>query len=119
MPTVASVSEQSIVARLERLPASRWRVKIRTIVGTATFFDAFVYTPEIYPTRSRAIGSSIATSWQRTGAIVGPLFVSFALPSFGLGSVFLVFAGAALVAALIVIFFVTETNGQVLEELSP
>jgi MFS transporter, putative metabolite:H+ symporter len=31
----------SIVARLERLPISRWHVKARLIMGTATFFDGY------------------------------------------------------------------------------
>ena len=35
-PTTAEV-----VARLERLPPSRWHVKIRSIIGVAWFFDAF------------------------------------------------------------------------------
>src|SRR6266508_3862348 len=34
-------SVDNIVARLERLPTSRWHVKTRIIVGVATFFDAF------------------------------------------------------------------------------
>ena len=35
------MTQELIAARLERLPASRWHVKMRVIVGTATFFDAF------------------------------------------------------------------------------
>lgn len=37
----SSISQQEVVARLERLPLSAWQIKIRIIVGTATFFDAF------------------------------------------------------------------------------
>src|SRR3954468_4457786 len=37
----SAVSEQSIAARLERLPVSPWHVKMRVILGVATFFDAF------------------------------------------------------------------------------
>lgn len=35
-PAVSSVS-----ARLERLPSSRWHIKVRTLIGTVTFFEAF------------------------------------------------------------------------------
>lgn len=35
-PTVASIA-----ARLERLPTSRWHVKVRTFIGVVTFFEAF------------------------------------------------------------------------------
>lgn len=36
-----AVTAQNIVARLERLPPSPWHVRMRAIVGSATFFDAF------------------------------------------------------------------------------
>lgn len=42
---MASIARHSkvdeIVARIERLPISRWHVKARVLVGVATFFDAF------------------------------------------------------------------------------
>ncbi|MBV8536954.1 MAG: MFS transporter, partial [Alphaproteobacteria bacterium] len=31
----------NIVARIERLPISRWHHWMRSVVGTAMFFDAF------------------------------------------------------------------------------
>jgi len=36
-----NMSQEAIAARLERLPISRWHTKMRIVVGTATFFDAF------------------------------------------------------------------------------
>jgi putative MFS transporter len=36
-----TITQQEVVARLERLPLSSWQIKTRVIVGTATFFDAF------------------------------------------------------------------------------
>ncbi|WEB43948.1 MFS transporter [Streptomyces yunnanensis] len=45
MTTVAGRSAAgpagSIAARLERLPHSRWHVKVRFLIGTVTFFEAF------------------------------------------------------------------------------
>lgn len=38
MPALQGVS---VVARLERLPITRWHVKARLIMGTATFFDGY------------------------------------------------------------------------------
>lgn len=35
------VDSAEVVARIERLPPSRWLLKIRSIIGTAWFFDAF------------------------------------------------------------------------------
>jgi putative MFS transporter len=37
----SAATADSIAARIERLPISRWHTRIRIILGTATFFDAF------------------------------------------------------------------------------
>ena len=37
----------------------------------------YLYTPEIYPTRMRAIGTGLATSWLRLASAVGPALVGF------------------------------------------
>jgi len=78
----------------------------------------YVYMPEIYPTRMRALGSGTASAWLRIASIVGPAIVGFILGSAGLGSVFLFFAVAGLAGALIVFLFAIETKGKVLEEIS-
>ena len=38
-----TASEQSVAARINRLPVSSWHLKMRVIVGVATFFDAFEF----------------------------------------------------------------------------
>ena len=35
------LSQQSIAARIERLPFSPWHIYVRVIIGFATFFDGF------------------------------------------------------------------------------
>lgn len=30
-----------VAARIERLPISKWHIKVRIVLGMATFFDAF------------------------------------------------------------------------------
>lgn len=95
------------------------------LAGICSFFtfslitSIYLYTPEMYPTRSRALGLSVATIWQRIGSILGPIFVSYALTGHGLGAVFGVFAGLALIAAFIAVVWMEETRRKVLEELSP
>ena len=39
----------------------------------------YLYTPEIYPTRMRAIGTGVATSWLRIASAIGPTLVGFML----------------------------------------
>ncbi len=75
----------------------------------------YVYTPELYPTRLRALAVGTATAWLRLASIIGP-WVIVGLP---LGTAFLAFAGAAAVGAVITGLFAVETKGRVLEEVSP
>ncbi|MGQ9823985.1 MAG: hypothetical protein ACUVSK_03140 [Desulfotomaculales bacterium] len=39
--TKTELNAAYLLGRLERLPMSLWQVKLRLVVGTATFFDAF------------------------------------------------------------------------------
>jgi len=79
----------------------------------------YLYTPEIYPTRLRALGSSVATAWLRAGSALGPALVGFILTRGHLGAVFWMFAGVLAVGAVVASLFAVETRERVLEELSP
>ena len=98
--------------------------KVLMHVATAYFFistiniGAYLYTPELYPTRSRSLGVGTATAWLRFASMIGPTAVGFMIAG-GLPSVFWMFATAALVAAVITGAFAIETKGRVLEEVSP
>lgn len=78
----------------------------------------FVYLPEVYPTRMRALGSGAASSWMRVASIVGPIVVGYILGSAGLSYVFLFFGVSAVSGAVIVALFAVETKQKVLEEIS-
>src|SRR3974390_3882390 len=60
----------------------------------------YLYTPEIYPTRMRAIGTGVATSWLRIGSAIGPTLVGFMLGRGGVDSVFLLLSVGASVGWL-------------------
>lgn len=98
--------------------------QVLTYVAAAYFFistiniGAYLYTPELYPTRTRALGVGTATAWLRLASMIGPVVVGYTI-SGGLASVFSMFATAALVAAIITGTFAIETKGRVLEEVSP
>lgn len=77
----------------------------------------YLYTPEIYPTRMRAIGTGVATSWLRIASAVGPTLIGFMLGKGGVDSVFLMFAGVALVGLLAATRMI-ETRNRRLEEIS-
>ena len=78
----------------------------------------YVYTPELYPTRARALGVGVSTAWLRFASMIGPTMVGYMIAG-GLQSVFLMFAAVAAAAALITAAFAIETKGRVLEEVSP
>lgn len=94
------------------------------LVSIAFFFSSimsiglYLYTPELYPTRVRAIAVGAATAWLRLASMAGPAVVGMMIAG-GLGNVFLAFGMVAAVAAVITALFATETKGQVLEEISP
>jgi putative MFS transporter len=79
----------------------------------------YLYTPELYPTRNRALGVSVATAWLRIASIIGPSIIGVLVGGTGLPYVFLGFGIVALLAAIVMAAFGTETRGRTLEELSP
>src|SRR5947208_12749885 len=78
----------------------------------------YLYTPELYPTRARALGVGAATAWLRLASMIGPTVVGMMLAG-GLSSVFVTFAIVAALAAVITGLFAIETKGRVLGEASP
>ena len=78
----------------------------------------YAYTPELYPTRSRATGAGIASSVGRIGSIIGPVGLGIILPVTGQGGVFAIGAGCFVISALTIALMGTETKGKVLEEVS-
>ena len=77
----------------------------------------YLYTPEIYPTRMRAIGTGLATSWLRLASAVGPAIVGFMIGARGIGSVFLMFSAMSVVG-LFAATAMIETRDQRLEEIA-
>lgn len=99
-------------------------VQVVTYMTLAYFFvstiniGVYLYTPELYPTRARALGVGTATAWLRLASVIGPTAVGYMIAG-GLQSVFLMFASIAAIAAIITALFAVETKGRVLEEISP
>ena len=98
--------------------------QVLTCMTIAYFFissvniGVYLYTPELYPTRVRALAVGTATAWLRFASIIGPTVVGTMIAS-GLPAVFLTFAVVAGIAAAITGLFAVETKGRVLEEASP
>lgn len=77
----------------------------------------YLYTPEIYPTRMRAIGTGLATSWLRIASAVGPTLVGLIVAHGGIGWVFAMFAIVSAIGAAVAVGMI-ETHGRKLEEIA-
>ena len=77
------MSEQAIAARLDRLPVSSWHVKMRVLLGVATFFDAFNSLAIAY------VVPVLIGAWKigppQIGAMLAIGFVGQAIGAFGFG----------------------------------
>ncbi|HWF37709.1 MAG TPA: MFS transporter [Candidatus Acidoferrales bacterium] len=78
----------------------------------------YLYTPEIYPTRLRSLGTGMASCWVRIASAVGPSIVGVTLVGSGVPGVFLLFGGMSLLGAFVALG-ATETTNRPLEEISP
>jgi putative MFS transporter len=92
--------------------------------ATSTFlamgqFSIWVYTPELYPTRMRALGGGFASSWARIASIAAPVTVGYILTSLDLSMVFAVFAAISVLGFGVIYLLAQETKGVPLETLSP
>lgn len=96
-------------------------VAVWTTVAAVFLFAAnislYLYTPELYPTRVRALGASLGGAWARLGIITGPVIVGLFVAAGGTVAVFAVLGGFAALGALFALFG-EETSGRTLEELS-
>ncbi len=77
----------------------------------------YLYTPEIYPTRMRAIGTGVATSWLRIASAIGPTAVAYMLDLGGVSAVFLMFVGVAVVG-VVASSLMIETRNRSLEDIA-
>ncbi|GAA0746852.1 MFS transporter [Ideonella azotifigens] len=87
------------------------------VMGTTTVL-LYLYTPEIYPTRMRAIGTGLATSWLRVASATAPAVAGIVLSGQGIAAVFLMFALANVIGLLAAMRMI-ETTNRALEDISP
>lgn len=80
----------------------------------------YLYTPELYPTRSRALGCSMGGVLNRIGLITGPILVGLLYGGgTDLSPVFLAIGSITLLATVVTALYAEETKGRTLEKLSP
>lgn len=77
----------------------------------------YLYTPEIYPTRMRAIGTGLATSWLRLASAVAPTLVGLMVGAEGVAGAFLMFGGVSIIGMLAASRMI-ETRNRALEDIA-
>ncbi|MEB2271587.1 MFS transporter [Bacillus safensis] len=87
------------------------------MMGTITVL-LYLYTPEIYPTRMRVIGTAFATAWLRLASAIAPIMIGFILEVSGVSTIFILFACVTVVGAILA-FKMIETREKVLEDIAP
>lgn len=83
-----------------------------------TNISLYLYTPELYPTRSRALGTSVGGVFARLGVIFGPTVVGAVLGSGKATAPVFMVLGLVSVAGAVVALAATETKGRTLEQLN-
>lgn len=79
----------------------------------------YTYTPELYPTRVRALASGWAAAIGRVGGILAPSVVGYMIiGNDGFNHVFMMFAAVMFGVAVVVWLFGEETKGKSLQEIS-
>ena len=93
--------------------------------ATMSFFNLgawgvlYTYTPELYPTAIRALGSGWAAGFGRIGSMIAPAMVGMMIGSnMSSSGIFMLFAGVFLAVALIVVGLGVESCQKSLEEIA-
>lgn len=93
--------------------------------ATMSFFNLgawgvlYTYTPELYPTAIRALGSGWAAGFGRIGSMIAPAMVGMMIGSnMSSSGIFMLFAGVFLAVALIVVGLGVESRQKSLEEIA-
>lgn len=81
------------------------------------FSMLYTFTPEQYPTETRATGQGFASAFGHIGGTIGPLIVGLTLASLGVGGVFTIFAGMLIVPMIAVSFLSEMRNKAVYDTL--
>jgi len=78
----------------------------------------YMYTAELYPTRMRGFATSSASSLARLASVLSPFLIGPLLDSGGVGTIFALLGGFALLGALVIGTAGIETRNRSLEDIS-
>ena len=81
----------------------------------AVFQVVYVYTPEVYPTKSRALGLGLCSTMARVGGIATPIVADVVYEANDYICIIL-YAGSCLIFAVMAMLLPIETKGRALKD---
>lgn len=85
---------------------------------TGAYASLYSFTPELFPTRVRATGNSVATAIGRIGGIIAPNLIPLFVSGTNYEGVFWMLGGVLIAGAVIIATAGEATSGQTLEDLN-
>jgi putative MFS transporter len=114
---IGGISSMLLALRIEVLWVTIWSIAI-SFFNLGAWAGLYTYTPELYPTEIRGVGSGFSASIGRIAGILAPTITGYLYALSGLFGPYLIIALAHLFAGIVVILVGIETMGKTLEELS-
>jgi len=93
-----------------------WSIVI-SFFNLGAWAGLYTYTPELFPTDIRGLGSGFSASMGRVAGILSPLFTGLLYSLYGLQGPYIATSLIHIIGGLAVIFLGIETMGRSLEEL--
>ncbi|KAA8922375.1 MFS transporter [Thermoplasma sp.] len=107
------------------ISAPSYIIWFMAIYGMSYFFTefgpnvtTFIYGPEMFPTSLRGLGSGLSSAGGKLGAFIGTALNVIIFALFGESILFIMLALISFLGALLTIFFLPETSGRSLEDIS-
>lgn len=112
---IAGFSSALLGLRIETAWIFAWSSVI-SFFNLGAWSGLYTYTPELYPTEIRGLGSGIAASFGRLISIFAPYITGYLYTVYGLSAPFIVFSFVHILASATVLAFGIETKKLPLQE---
>ena len=114
---IAGIASILLAIKIEIIWVAIWSIAI-SFFNLGAWAGLYTYTPELYPTDIRGVGSGFAASIGRIAGILAPSITGILYAASGLLGPYVIIALTHIVAGAAVVIIGIETMGRSLEEIS-
>ena len=114
---LAGIASMVLALKIEIIWVTIWSIAI-SFFNLGAWAGIYTYTPELYPTEIRGLGTGFAASIGRVAGILAPTVTGYLYVTSGLFGPYMIIAFTHIIAGLAVILIGIETMGKTLEELT-